>query len=219
MGLLLRIWDIIWKILGYADVMFVNHVCVDMSVSEGDYEACYAGIESTSVLYVSLQLLVIDSILVLRIWAVMGKRWWILWTFFGLLVCSTTTSIVLSLRFFLNGTANSLYIIPILVFEAIIFSSAFYHGIKESGGLRSLLLRSKSPFRYGAKPILRLVFQGSVLYFATLDSRMGITIMSITISHMLFRLRKQVLPDTVAGVISLEGMGDVTDIRPCPQGS
>ncbi|KAK0481219.1 hypothetical protein EDD18DRAFT_1468221 [Armillaria luteobubalina] len=46
-----------------------------------------------------MQIFVIESILVLRIWAIMGKRRWILWTFFGLLVCSTTTSIVLSIHF------------------------------------------------------------------------------------------------------------------------
>ncbi len=48
---------------------------------------------------VTIQLLVIESILVLRIWAIMGKRRWILWTFFGLLVCTTATSIAVNLSF------------------------------------------------------------------------------------------------------------------------
>ncbi|KAK0432658.1 hypothetical protein EV421DRAFT_2040601 [Armillaria borealis] len=140
---------------------------------------------------------------------------------------------------------TSYYVIPTIIFETIMFISAAYHGIKESGGLRSLLLRDTSPFRYGPTPILRLVFQGSVLYFtavlcslpvmAILDPQLGVTIMSVTVNHMLLRLRKQVLSDTVGppsqkvelttfrattnGAMSLEVGEDVIDIRPYPQGS
>ncbi|KAK0224429.1 hypothetical protein EDD85DRAFT_241796 [Armillaria nabsnona] len=205
MGLLLRIWDIIWEHLENADELFSFRLCRRYT-TVGAYDACAVGTESSSVLYVTMQLLVIESILVLRIWAIMGKRRWILWTFFSLLVCSTTTSIVLNLHFFFDS-ATLPYTIPTLIFEAIIFVSAAYHGIKQSGGLRSLLLRDTSPFRYGPTPILRLVFQGSVLYFtavlcslplmAIVDPRFGITIMSVTINHMLLRLRKQGLSDTV----------------------
>ena len=53
-----------------------------------------------------MQLLVIESILILRIWAIMGKKLWIMWTFFGLLVCSTTTSIVLNVHF---DTVSTIY--------------------------------------------------------------------------------------------------------------
>ncbi|KAK0224430.1 hypothetical protein EDD85DRAFT_241844 [Armillaria nabsnona] len=205
MGLLLRIWDIIWEHLDNADELFSFRLCRN-AISEEAYDACVVGTESSSVLYVTLQLLVIESILVLRIWAIMGKRRWILWTFFSLLVCSTTTSIVLSLQITV-GAVSFFYVIPTLIFEAIIFISAAYHVIKESGGLRSLLLRSRGPFRYGPEPILRLVFQGSVLYFiaalcslpvmAVLDPRLGITIMGVSATHMLLRLRKRVLSDTV----------------------
>ncbi|PBK64394.1 hypothetical protein ARMSODRAFT_1023258 [Armillaria solidipes] len=189
-----------------ADDPFLHFLCGQDISSIDAIRACLVATESGSVLYVTMQLLVIESILVLRIWAIMGKRRWILWTFFGLLVCSTATSIVLNVHFFM-GSASLQYVIPTLIFEAIIFVSAAYHGIKVSGGLRSLLLRSKGPFRYGPTPILRLVIQGSVLYFiavlgslpvmAFLDPRLGITIMSVTINHMLLRLRKQGLSDTV----------------------
>ncbi|PBK64406.1 hypothetical protein ARMSODRAFT_471893 [Armillaria solidipes] len=243
MGLVLRIWDIIWEHLENADVLFSYHICEKFVLSEGAYEACYVGTESVSVLYVTMQLLVIESILVLRIWAIMGKRRQILWTFFGLLVCSTTASVLLSI-YLGSATAFTEYVIPTIIFEAIMFISAAYHGIKQSGGVRSLLLRGTSPFQYGPTPILRVVFQGSVLYFTTalcslpvmafLDPRLGLTIMSVTINHMLLHLRKQVVSDTVGmssqkvelttfrattnGAMSLE-VGDVIDIRRYPKGS
>ncbi|PBK87093.1 hypothetical protein ARMGADRAFT_1168707 [Armillaria gallica] len=246
MGLVLRIWDIIWEHLENADELFSYHLCEEAiaTMSEGAYEACAVVTESASVLYVTMQLLVIESILVLRIWAIMGKRRWILCTFFVLLVCSTAGSIVLNVNLFVLE-ASLQYVIPTLIFEAIIFVSSAYHVLKESGGLRSLLLRSKGPFRYGPEPILRLVFQGSVLYFIAvlcslpvmglLDPRLGITIMSVTTTHMLLRLRKKVLSDTVGspsqkvelttfrattnGTMPLEVGEDVIDIRPDPQGS
>ncbi|KAK0224436.1 hypothetical protein EDD85DRAFT_982003 [Armillaria nabsnona] len=259
-GLVLRIWDTIWEHLKNA----VSHFCdikilptphltrmscfhiifAEMAViSEVAYEACYVGTESASVLYVTIQLLIIETILVLRIWAIMGKQRRILWTFLGFLVCSTAASLLISI--FLGSDAGfTEYVIPTLIFEAIMFICAAYHGIKQSGGVRSLLLRDASPFRYGPTPILRLVFQGSVLYFtavlcslplmAFLDPRFGITIMSVTINHMLLRLRKQGLSDTVGppsqvelttlratanGAMSSELWGDVIDIGPYPQGS
>ncbi|KAK0468793.1 hypothetical protein IW261DRAFT_1517415 [Armillaria novae-zelandiae] len=244
MGLLLRVWDIIWEIL---EVMFATpdfygpsssepivqkedflihlscYFIADISGSVEAYEACFVWINSGSVLYVSMQLLVIESILILRIWVMTGKRRWALWTYFGLLICSTTASIVLSvclpaagnsmligddINFVMTFTTTWVYGAPTLIFEAIIFGSAAYHGIKASGGLRPLLLRSMGgPFWNGPKPIIRLVFQGSVLYFITvllslpimvfLDPRLGITTMSIAVSYMLLGLRKNVLSDPV----------------------
>ncbi|KAK0188342.1 hypothetical protein F5146DRAFT_1054780 [Armillaria mellea] len=200
-GLILRIWDFAWECLGKTGWL-LNHVCGKyLWLLEGDYEACYVGVESNSVLYVSMQLLVIESILIIRVWVIMGKRRWILWTFFGLLVCSTATSIMLNVIVF-NGSASLLYAIPTLIFEAIIFISAAYHAIKASGGLRSFLLQSEGPFQYGPKPILRRVFQGSALYFIAVlgslpDAALGVTIMSVTINHMVLRLRKQGSSNTV----------------------
>ncbi|PBK64392.1 hypothetical protein ARMSODRAFT_471557 [Armillaria solidipes] len=247
MGLILRIWDIIWEHLEDADNTFSYFLCGQVISSIDAIEACLVATESGSVLYVTMQLFVIESILVLRVWAIMGRRRWILWTFFGLLVCSTATLIMFNVHFFMVlGTFK--YTMPTLIFDVIIFVSAAYHVIKVSGGLRSLLLRSKGPFRYGPKPILCLVFQGSVLYFmvcfsvlcslpfmAFLDPRLGLTIMSVTISHMLLHLRKQVLSDTVGppsqkvelttfrattnGAMSLGVGRDVIDIGPYPEGS
>ncbi|KAK0468805.1 hypothetical protein IW261DRAFT_1015005 [Armillaria novae-zelandiae] len=234
-GLLLRVWDIIAMILGiifetpnpYSESLiaqkefFLIHLC-DKLIPESlqALEACIVSVDSGSVLYMSMQLFVIESILVLRIWAILGKRQWALWTYFGLLICSTTASIVLSVwltgcsipitdstYFVMTFTTIWIYAVPTLIFEAIVFGSAAYHGIKASGGLRPLLLQSKGPFRSGPKPILRLVFQGSILYFIAvllslpimvfLDPRLGITTMSIAVSYMLLGLRKNVLSDPV----------------------
>ncbi|KAK0474438.1 hypothetical protein IW261DRAFT_1498983 [Armillaria novae-zelandiae] len=232
-GLLLRVWNIIAMILGIIfgrpnpslessiarKEDFLYHLYVNMPESFQAFEACLVSVDSGSVIYVSMQLLVIESILVLRIWAIMGKRRWVLWTFCGLLVCSTATSIMLSVHFFffapivpivddMTVTTTWLYAIPTLLFEAIIFGSAAYHGIKASGGLRPLLLRSKGPFRYGPKPILRLVFQVSSLNMYTSDPQLGITIMSIAANYMLLGLRKNVLSDPVGP--SLQGVGLTT---------
>ncbi|KAK0432671.1 hypothetical protein EV421DRAFT_1496194 [Armillaria borealis] len=117
MGLVLRIWDIIWKHLENAylpligqDEPFPYNLCENAG-SPRAYEACVIGTESDSVLYVTIQLLVVESILVLRIWAIMGKRRWILWTFSGLLACSTTASVMLAIHLFggLGGSAYMVY--------------------------------------------------------------------------------------------------------------
>ncbi|KAK0188282.1 hypothetical protein F5146DRAFT_1054453 [Armillaria mellea] len=176
----------------------------------------------------------------------MGQRKWILCTFLGLLACSTAASITVSVIFFDFGT-NAEYIIPTFIFEAIMFASAAYHIIKQSGGLRSLFT--------GPRPILRLIFQGicslfhcvsiipCYLYFCILsgkcfsvlgslpfmgfvDSRLGITIMSVTTTRMLLCLRKNYLSDTpTAQKVELTtfratvNREDVIDIRPYSQGS
>ncbi|KAK0472003.1 hypothetical protein IW261DRAFT_1509594 [Armillaria novae-zelandiae] len=150
---------------------------------------------------------------------------------------STTASIIFSIES-INRSANLMYGIPTMIFEAIIFISAAYHGIKASGGLRSLLLLKKDPFWCGRKPILHVVFQGSVLYFIAVfcslsiivlvDPRLGTSIMSVTVTHMLLHLRKQVLSDSTSpsshgvelmtfraitnGAMSLEVGEDVIDI-------
>ncbi|PBK87083.1 hypothetical protein ARMGADRAFT_1066167 [Armillaria gallica] len=248
-GLVLRIRDIVEEHLNNTDDSMGFYNPCQRVMPEEAYNACVVGTESDSVLYVTLQLLVVESILVLRVWAIMGKRRRILWTFFGLLACTTAVSIVLNLSFLvdaLNMSTPSLrYVIPTLIFEAIIFSAVAYHGFKVSGGMKSLLLLSKAPFQHGPKPIIRLIFQGSVLYFisvlcslpliALVDSRLGLTIMSVTMTHMLLRLRKEGLSDTVGpssqevelttfrattdGAISLESRGNAINTGPFPQGN
>ncbi|SJL12050.1 uncharacterized protein ARMOST_15469 [Armillaria ostoyae] len=226
MGLILRIWDIIWEHLADADNTFSYFLCRQVISSIDAIEACLVATESGSVLYVTMQLFVIESILVLRVWAIMGRRRWILWTFFGLLVCSTATSIMFNVHFFMVlGTFK--YTMPTLIFDVIIFVSAAYHVIKVSGGLRSLLLRSSV--------LYFMVVLCSLPFMAFLDPRLGLTIMSVMISHMLLHLRKQVLSDTVGppsqkvelttfrattnGAMSLEVGRDVIDIGPYPEGS
>ncbi|KAK0452767.1 uncharacterized protein EV420DRAFT_1482076 [Desarmillaria tabescens] len=165
---------------------------------------CYLGTFSESLIYVTLQLFIIESILVLRIWAIMGKQRWILWTFFGLLACSTSTSIVISL-YFATGTGCLVYGILTLIYETIIFISAAYYGIKELGGIRSLLLGHMVLLAYGPRPIMCLLFQVLVVFsilcsvpvMSFLDPHLGLTIMSVTMNHMLLGLQKQALSDSI----------------------
>ncbi|PBK87089.1 hypothetical protein ARMGADRAFT_1034986 [Armillaria gallica] len=56
----------------------LENVIIYADTTVGAYEACVVDTESSSVLYVTIQLLVIESILILRIWAIMGKKLWIL---------------------------------------------------------------------------------------------------------------------------------------------
>ncbi|PBK64411.1 hypothetical protein ARMSODRAFT_962226 [Armillaria solidipes] len=175
MGLVLRIQDIVEEHPDNTDdpMGFYNPYVV---MPEDAYNACAVSTESDSVLYVIPQLLVMESILILRVWAIMGKRRQILWTFFGLLACTTAVSIVLNLSFLIDTlympTPSLRYVIPTLIFEAIIFTAAAYHEFKVSGGMKSLLSLSKGPFQHGPKPIMRLIFQGSVLYFISVHCRL-----------------------------------------------
>ncbi|KAK0432670.1 hypothetical protein EV421DRAFT_1496149 [Armillaria borealis] len=251
MGLVLRIWDIIEEHLNHTDDPMGFYNPCRRVMREEAHKACAVGTESGSVLYVTLQLLVIESILVLRVWAIMAKRRQILWTFFGLLACTMAVSIVLNLSFLIDTlympTPSLRYVIPTLIFEAIIFTAAAYHGFKVSGDMKSLLSLSKGPFQHGPKPIMRLIFQGSVLYFmsvlcslplmALVDPRLGLTIMSVTMTHMLLRLRKEGLSNsdsvgsssqevelttfraTTNAAMSLESGRNVINIGPFPQGS
>ncbi|KAK0452762.1 uncharacterized protein EV420DRAFT_1482070 [Desarmillaria tabescens] len=48
-----------------------------------------------SIIYVAIQLVVIGIILVLRVWVITGNQRCILWSFFGLLFCTTSASVAL----------------------------------------------------------------------------------------------------------------------------
>ncbi|SJL12053.1 uncharacterized protein ARMOST_15472 [Armillaria ostoyae] len=251
MGLVLRIRDIVEEHLNNTDDPMGFYNPCRRVMPEDAYNACAVSTESDSVLYVTPHLFVMESILILRVWAIMGKRRRILWTFFGLLACTTAVSIVLNLSFLMD-TLNMLtpslrYVLPTLIFEAIIFTAAAYHGFKVSGGMKSLLLQSKGPFQHGPKPIMRLIFQVSTVdcfsvlcslpLMALVDPRLGLTIMSVTMTHMLLRLRKEGLSnsDSVGsssqevelttfrantnGEMSLESGRNVINIGPFPQGS
>ncbi|KAK0188350.1 hypothetical protein F5146DRAFT_662424 [Armillaria mellea] len=162
-----------------------------------------------------MQLVVMGSILVLRAWPIMGRRGCILWAFFGLLVCIASGSVVL--YFILNPESVEAIVLRFmlaLLFEAAIFATAAHRGIKQLGNWRSLLSFSGGAFQLNPKPIMQLIFQDSLLYFLTvlgalpivsfLDPQLGLTVMSVTVSHMLLRLRRQALSDSAGWSSSQE---------------
>ncbi|KAK0452735.1 uncharacterized protein EV420DRAFT_1482043 [Desarmillaria tabescens] len=170
---------------------------------------CFMSTETYSVIYVILQLFVIKSILVLRIWAMMGK--------------CTTASIMISV-YFSAGMAGLFYLSPTMLYEIIIFITAARYGIRQSGG----------QFQYGPEPIMRLLFQDTVLYFATVlssilimtvvDPHLGLTIMSVTMNCMLLGLRKQAFSDsvvrkTLGRPLEIEDRTSAAHFRAGPQAS
>ncbi|KAK0466638.1 hypothetical protein IW261DRAFT_1598336 [Armillaria novae-zelandiae] len=226
MGLILRICDMIGEIFRDADTPFSDYRCRCEVDSKDSF--CSVSNETSGTLYLTAQLLVIESILLLRVWAIMGKRRWILWTFCGLLACTTTASTILSVYLFQNSGSIATST-GTLIFEVIIFSFAWNHGIGASGDSFLNLIAVDSLSVLCSFPIM-----------AFLDPRLGITIMSITITHMLLRLRKNVLPDTAGPLLqmvelttfratanangamplaALEAGEDVIDIRPYPHGN
>ncbi|KAK0202329.1 hypothetical protein DFS33DRAFT_885203 [Desarmillaria ectypa] len=147
-------------------------------------------------MYVMIQLAVIEMILVLRVWVITGNQRWILWSFFG---------------FIEAGVAQFTLA---LLFEGIIFAATAHRRIQDLQDWRSLLSSNGDALRLSPKPIMQLMFQDSVLYFLTvvcalpivvfLDIQLGLTIMSVAVTRMLLRVRRQALPDTAGERFSQE---------------
>ncbi|KAK0215094.1 hypothetical protein IW262DRAFT_263456 [Armillaria fumosa] len=207
LGLFLRIWDVIRE-----RYKLKYSTC---GVARSSKEIRCLLIYPESIIYVTIQFAVIGSILVLRIWAIMGRQRCILLTFFGLLVCTTSISVVL--YFILDPEsveAIVLRFVLALLFEAAFFAPAAHRGIKQLRHWRSLLSSSGGTFQVNPKPIMQLILQDSFLYFLTvlgalpimsfLDTQLGLTIISITVSRMLLRLRRQAASDSAGQSSSQE---------------
>ncbi|PBK87094.1 hypothetical protein ARMGADRAFT_1034988 [Armillaria gallica] len=141
----------------------------------------------TSQRLISIQIVVIQSLLVIRVWAMMDKDCRILSAFFGLLVSTMVAALAL---FILLDP-----ILPEAFFEICLVAAAAYRGIK--------VLKSSytSVLQQSPRPIIWLMFRDSVLCFFIL----------ITVTRMLLRLRKQALADS-SGQASVEE-GSLTTFR------
>ncbi|KAK0432662.1 hypothetical protein EV421DRAFT_2023907 [Armillaria borealis] len=166
----------------------VGYIC---GPNYNPHNICSLVINPELILYVTIQLFVIESILVLRVWTITGKKRRILWTLFGLLVCTTSASIVLC-YIFETGNTTFLYFFPTVLFEVAIFSPAAHFGIKHLRDLRSLQSSRTRALRLSPIPIMQLMFRDSVLYFVTilcalpimvyLDTPLGLAVMSVTMT-------------------------------------
>ncbi|KAK0232078.1 hypothetical protein EDD85DRAFT_1025713 [Armillaria nabsnona] len=153
-----------------------------------------------AIAYVLLQVLIMESILVLRVWAMSGRRRNILYILSLFLLLSMGASA------FIYGYEDNFsdvrYWVPLLVFECLLFLTAAVYGLR---GVKITRILTQACHNFGPKPIMRLLLRDSVFYFVIvlccypvlvlLDNTMGLTLMSISITRMLLRLRKRAEAD------------------------
>ncbi|PBK64405.1 hypothetical protein ARMSODRAFT_979229 [Armillaria solidipes] len=113
----------------------------------------------------SIQIVVIQSILVIRVWAMMDKDRRILLTFFGLLFSTTITALALFILLNPLKTPNHSYLSPEAFFEICLVAAAAYRGIKHLRNSRVLKLSYTSVLQRSPRPIMWLMFRDSALYF------------------------------------------------------
>ncbi|PBK60597.1 hypothetical protein ARMSODRAFT_1090184 [Armillaria solidipes] len=207
LGLFLRFWDVIRE--RYKGYKLKHSTCgaVLSPEAKASKEIRCLLVYPESIIYVTIRFVVMGIILVLRVWQIMGRQCCILWTFLGWLVCTASASVVLYFVLNLESVeAIVLRFMLALLFEAAIFIAAAHRGIKQLRNWRALLSSSGSTFELNPKPIMQLIFQDLLLYFLTvlgalpimsfLDTQLGLTIISITVTRMLLRLRRQALSDS-----------------------
>ncbi|KAK0229516.1 hypothetical protein EDD85DRAFT_1026530 [Armillaria nabsnona] len=163
-----------------------------------------------------LSVIVMEGIMVVRAWAIVGRQPRVLWIFLGLLTLSTIASLglcVLDIEH-ADGTYY-FYFLPAIFLEVIVFAVVAYHAITYLRTLRSLQSSRSDALRPGPRPIMCLLFEDSILYFVIIiavftvvplspDSvPLSLSVASITATRMLLRLRKQALSDS-AGQTSVQ---------------
>ncbi|PBK60537.1 hypothetical protein ARMSODRAFT_982204 [Armillaria solidipes] len=168
---------------------------------------CSLGLKSDSIVYVTIQILVMESILVLRVWAMLGRKKNVLVSFSILLFVNVAAT--LSMNLYLNdlSTISPLIMtlfnwLPMLIFELILFLTAAIYGVR---GVKSTKILAEMRQNFGPKPIMNLLLRDSVFYFVIVlccvpililvDNKSGLSLMSVTITRMLLRLRKRAKAD------------------------
>ncbi|KAK0224419.1 hypothetical protein EDD85DRAFT_959549 [Armillaria nabsnona] len=203
---------------------------VDCPTARSWKGACYMFINPDGMLYAGIQLIVMESIMVVRAWAIMGRQHRVLWTFVGLLTFSTIASLVMYILP-LERADNTyyFYFLPTVVLEAILFAVVAYHAIKYRRHSRSLQLSCAGTSQPRIRLIMRLMFEDSILYFVIIIAVLMIvpflknslplcmSVASITVTRMLLHLRKQALFDS-AGPTSVQGELSTFRVRAVSEG-
>ncbi|PBK60594.1 hypothetical protein ARMSODRAFT_979241 [Armillaria solidipes] len=158
---------------------------VEAATSKSEQANFYFGSVSESVIYVTIQFLVVEGIHVFRVWAIMGDRRRILWTFFFL----QHGCIQSAFRIFFGWYRSLGKGMSTVIFQAIIFIIAVHHGIEYPGGMRWPFSADQRILRYLPKPVIPLLFQGSVLYFIALVLRNGDDLRPIPKSFFKFSVK------------------------------
>ncbi|SJL12051.1 uncharacterized protein ARMOST_15470 [Armillaria ostoyae] len=155
----------------------------------------------------TIQIVVMESILVLGVWAIAGRRGFLLWFFFCLLFLNMGATLgilfaapTMTVTFFIESPSVWMLFdwLPMLLFELIMFMTAAFYGVR---GVKSTNILTQVRQNFGPKPIMALLLRDSVFYFlivlccfpilAFVDHETGFSLMSITITRMLLRLRKR----------------------------
>ncbi|KAK0224421.1 hypothetical protein EDD85DRAFT_795863 [Armillaria nabsnona] len=89
-------------------------------------EACYLFIEPDGMICVGIQLIVMESITVVRAWAIMGRQHRVLWAFLGLLTLSTIASLVFIPR---DQVSAALEVTPIVMRRYITAQDKANHAV------------------------------------------------------------------------------------------
>ncbi|PBK64395.1 hypothetical protein ARMSODRAFT_471631 [Armillaria solidipes] len=172
----LRIWDII----GYLCILVLN---------------------PDSALYATIQVMVMESILILRVWAIVGRKKNVLVSFSILLFLNVAAT--LGIYFAMpTSTLTFYYWLPMILFELIMFLTAAVYGVR---GMKATKFLTQMRQNFGPKPITGLLLRDSVFYFlivlccipilAFVNNEIGLSLMSMTITRMLLRLRKRAKVD------------------------
>ncbi|KAK0452761.1 uncharacterized protein EV420DRAFT_681684 [Desarmillaria tabescens] len=161
LGLILRLWDAL------SERYELNYSTCGAAARRSSKEILCVFVDPESIIYVTIQLVVIGIILILRVWVITGNQRWILWSFFGLLACTASVSVVLFVLNLRSTEATVIHFVLSLVFEGTIFTAAAYHGIKDWRNRRSLLSSGGDTLQPSPEPIMQLMFQDSVIYFLT----------------------------------------------------
>ncbi|KAG7443912.1 uncharacterized protein BT62DRAFT_304506 [Guyanagaster necrorhizus] len=225
LGLSLRFWDVLGERYE-SNYSTCRVVWPEESLSSKEVYCLLLYPES--IIYVTIQLVIIGIILVLRIWVILGKKRCILWIFSGWLACTASTSVWLSFVFNFGNVGGSVFhFIPTLLFEASIFTAGAQRGMKHLRYWRTLPSSNGSTFQLGPKPMMQVMLQDSVLYFMTVlfalpimtfvDIQLGLTIISVTVTRMLLRLRRRARGTDAAGQSTVQE--ELTTFRAVSRGT
>ncbi|KAK0224428.1 hypothetical protein EDD85DRAFT_981988 [Armillaria nabsnona] len=213
----LRVWD---TICGYFPVSILPLRAAPSNASDGFWivpslapitsitswrlRQLFLNPESVVYAMVTIQILVMESIIILRLWAITGRRGVLLTFFCFLLFLNAAATLVVYFTVTNDVPVGdqdlTLYSwLSMLLFEVIVFLTTIFYGLRE---VKATKILTQVRQNFGPKPIMGLLLRDSVFYFLIVlccalvqgfvDTGLGLSLMSVTITRMLLRLRKRI---------------------------
>ncbi|KAK0432672.1 hypothetical protein EV421DRAFT_1496284 [Armillaria borealis] len=147
----LRIWDII------NDSFEPYPVCERIPSGY----LCVLVLNPDSALYATIQVMVMENILILRVWDIVGRKRNVLVSFSILLFLNVAAT--LGIYFAMpTSTLTFYYWLPMILFELIMFLTAAFYGVR---GVKATRFLTQMRQNFGPKPIMGLLLRDSVFYF------------------------------------------------------